>query len=197
MILGLHGHDTSYAGRRLSAQDYFALGETEERYELIDGVVCMSPGPFPVHGSVIAEITAQIVTYLKIHPIGRVFVEVDVSLGKSRRGGDLVYRPDLVVLRADQVAANFKRIVEPPAIVVEVVSESSRRMDRETKKGDYERFGVAEYWVIDSESGTMAFHRLQQTRYVELPTDANTYRCEILSGFALDLAAVRAAFRPG
>lgn len=180
----------------MSAEEFYALGETQERYELIDGVVCMSPSPYPVHGTVIAEIAAQLVAFLKTHPIGRVFVEIDVYLGKSRRGGDLVYRPDLLVLRSEQVAANFKRIVEPPAVVVEVISESSRRQDREGKKGDYERFGVPEYWVIDPEAGTMSFFRLHQGRYVDVPPDGDTYRCEVLTGFELDLSALRAASRP-
>lgn len=196
MIFRLHGFEPSYIGQRLSAEEYFKLGETPERCELIDGVVRMSPGPIPVHGAVVAEVASQLGAYLKGVSIGRTFVEVDLFLGKSRRGGDLVYRPDLLVLRSEQVVANFKRIVEPPAVVVEVVSESSRTLDLETKKGDYQRFGVSEYWIIDPIAGEFAFHRLQQAEYILVPTDERTYQSAALPGFSLDLNAIRASFLP-
>src|SRR5262245_9747673 len=84
----------SWSGVRMSAQQYQRLRDDGNRYELIDGVVIMSPSATPRHQNVAKEIVLQIGTYLRRHPIGVVLAEVDVYLGLSRTGGDLVYRPD-------------------------------------------------------------------------------------------------------
>src|SRR5262245_30489102 len=96
--------EARYNGLRMSAEQYFQLEDDGCRYELIDGVVCMSPSPIRVHPFVVAEIAAQLGAFLKKKPLGRVAVEVDVKLGTGPSGGDLVYRPDLVFLKMAKVA---------------------------------------------------------------------------------------------
>ena len=54
--------------------------------------------------------------------------------------------------------------------VVEVISRGSRRMDSETKKSDYERFCVQEFWLIDPERKSMTFWRLSDGRFVDVDT---------------------------
>ena len=48
--------ETCYYGLRMSAGEYLALGETQIRYELIDGVVVMSPSPTAQHQQLIMKI---------------------------------------------------------------------------------------------------------------------------------------------
>jgi Uma2 family endonuclease len=185
----------SYAGLRMSAEEYFSLEEDACRYELIDGVVCMSPSPTPRHQKVAAFIVHQIAAHLDEHPLGEVFVEVDVHLGRGPKGGDLVYRPDVVFIRAERVAANIDRIVEPPDLVVEIVSDTSRRYDHETKKSDYERCGVAEYWIIDPAREAATFYRLESGQYIEVKTEGDRFHSTALAGLTLDLARLRRSFR--
>jgi len=187
--------EVRYRGLRMTAEEYLQLEDDGFRYELIDGVICMSPSPTAVHQKVATRIAAQIVAYLEKHPVGEVFVEVDVNLGSGPRGGDLVYRPDVVFVRAERAAAMRERIVGPPDLVVEVVSNTSRRYDHETKKNDYERCGVGEYWLIDPEQDTMVFYRLQGGRYVEVTPQGNTIASEAIPGFTLDLNRVRKTFQ--
>jgi len=195
MIRRLDDLQTDYAGLEMTAEEYFALGETQERYELIDGVVRMSPGPLPVHGAIVAEVTGQIWHYLQTHPVGRIFPELDVHLGQGPTGGDLVYRPDILFLRAERVKANCLRVVDAPDVVVEVISPSSRRFDRQRKKADYERFGVGEYWVFDPEDDTVDFFRLLQGGYVDVFPDGDFLTSKAIPGFVLNLARVRMASR--
>ncbi|MBI4579614.1 MAG: Uma2 family endonuclease, partial [Planctomycetes bacterium] len=149
--------EARYHGLRMTADEYLRLPDDGRWYELIDGVVCMSPSPTPAHQKVAARLVGQISAWLDRHPIGEVFVEVDVQLGVGPRGGDLVYRPDVVFVRGDAAGAITDRISGPPHLVVEIISPSSRRFDHETKKGDYERCGVEEYWIIDPERREMTF----------------------------------------
>lgn len=185
-----------YRGLRMTADEYYQLEDDGFRYELIDGVVCMSPSPTPRHQSVAVRIASQIMAYLEDHPVGQVFTELDVHLGMGPHGGGLVYRPDVVFLRTDQHAPLPERVIGAPDLVVEIVSDSSRRMDRQTKKDDYERCGVREYWVIDPELRQMTFYRLESGRYVEVQASGDSLASEVIPGFELDLERVRRSFRP-
>lgn len=181
-------------GLRMTAEEYAALPESEEWYELIDGVVCMSPSPLPLHQKIAARIIGQITSFLDVHPVGEAFVELDVYLGEGPRGGDLVYRPDIVFLRQERVSENLTRITGAPDLVVEIISTSSRRYDRETKKGDYERCGVAEYWIIDPYRKELAFYSLKQGRYIMMAPRGDQLMSEAIPGFALDLNRLRRSF---
>lgn len=175
-------------GLRMSADEYLALGETRERYELIDGVVCMSPSASFAHQRIVTEIAAQVRAFLKNRPLGEVAVETDV-----RFADDLVYRPDLVYLSREKASRCKTHVTEPPDVVVEVVSPDSRRLDRETKKRDYERFGVGEYWLVDPLDKSFAFHRLLDGRWVDAAAEENEFASHVIAGFRLDLHALRAA----
>src|SRR5574337_313180 len=98
-----------YAGLRMSAEEYEALPDDGFQYELVDGVIVMSPSPTPQHQSVLAEILYQIKAHLRVNPVGLALPETDVRLGR-----DLVYRPEIVYLRAERVRENWQRIRTAP-----------------------------------------------------------------------------------
>lgn len=63
-------------------------------------------------------------------------------------------RPDIVVVPAGARAGITDRGVEVvPALVVEVLSPSSRTIDRVKKPRRYLEFGVPAYWVVDPLEG--------------------------------------------
>lgn len=184
----------SYHGLRLTADQYFALGETTEWYELIDGVVCMSPSPSARHQYVAGAVFAQILAHVEAASAGYVLMELDVHLGQGSKGHDLVYRPDVMFIRKDRLLSLPERIRIPPDLVLEVVSASSAGMDRETKRVDYERAGVSEYWIIDPEERSMTFLRLVDGKYIEVPPTGDSFVSAAVPGFVFQLARVRAAF---
>lgn len=184
-----------YHGLRMTAEEYFQLGETHQRYELIDGVVCMSPSPTRVHQDVMMEIAHQLRTYVISHAKGKVYSEIDVRLGKGPDGRDLVYRPDVVFITNEHAERCGDPIDGAPALAVEVVSPSSRRFDKETKKGDYERCGVSEYWIVDPQTDELIFYCLEDGKYVQQPVSGQDYASRVIEGFTLDLQAVRGLFK--
>lgn len=183
-----------YHGLRMSAEQYLQLEDDGTRYELIDGVVTMSPSALPHHQKVATRIAVQIGSFLETHPVGEVYTEVDVHLGVGPRGGDLVYWPDVVFLREERVPGPGQHIKGPPDLVVEVVSSDRRRYDYETKKDDYEGCGVHEYWIIDPELQQMTFYRRREDRFVEIQPEGDKLPSEAIPGFSLDLAKVRKSF---
>ncbi len=188
-------HQPSYAGLRLSAEEYFSLRDDGQRYELIDGVVVMSPSPTPRHQLIAKVVLRQLDNYVERHGLGLVLYGTDVRLGKTPEGKDLVYRPEIVFIAADKAARVKGRIEVVPDVVVEVVSPDSRSLDAETKYNDYEGAGVGEYWLIDPIDEQTKFYRLIDGRYAVAPVGGSVYESEVVSGLKLDLTPIRAAFR--
>ncbi|HMN41559.1 MAG TPA: Uma2 family endonuclease [Phycisphaerales bacterium] len=174
-----------YSGLRMTADDYFALDDDGFRYELIDGVVVMTPSPSPGHQDIRAEIEHQLRLFVRARGLGLVLSEVDVRFDAS-----LVYRPDLIFLRKGRYSKPLKRVEVSPDLIVEVASPSTVSLDQTTKLGDYQRFGVAEYWLVDASRHTIRFLRLVRGAYVEVQPSHGRFESEAVPGFALDLAAV-------
>lgn len=188
-------HLPSYAGLRLTAEEYFNLRDDGQRYELIDGVVVMSPSPTPRHQLVAIEVVKQLSRHVDERDLGLVLYETDVVFGIRADGRDLVYRPEVVFFHRERVGAITGRIRIIPDVVVEVVSPDSRSLDAETKYNDYEQAGVGEYWLIDPIDEQMKFYRLLDGQYVEAPVGASVYESAVVPGLKLDLTPIRAAFR--
>ncbi|MCC7293090.1 MAG: Uma2 family endonuclease [Phycisphaerales bacterium] len=184
-----------YAGLRLTAEEYFSLRDDGQRYELIDGVVVMSPSPTPRHQLVAIEVVKQLSRHVDDQDLGLVLYETDVVFGMGADGRDLVYRPEVVFFRKERAGTITDRIRIVPDVVVEVVSPDSRSLDAETKYNDYERAGVGEYWLIDPIEEQTKFYRLIGGRYVEAPIGGPVYESNVVSGLKLNLTPIRAAFR--
>ncbi len=174
-----------YSGLRMTADDYLALADDGFRYELIDGVVVMTPSPTPEHQDIRGEIEWQMRGFVRQHAIGRVLSEVDVRLND-----ELVYRPDMIFISRARMARMPKKITAIPELMVEVLSESSTALDQHTKLADYQRFGVEEYWLVDVVNHSIRFLRLVRGTYIEVKATQGRFASEAVPGFVLDVAAV-------
>jgi Uma2 family endonuclease len=183
-----------HIGLRLTADEYFDLPDDGFRYELVDGVAVMTPSPLPIHQYVAEEIAFQLHAFLETNPIGWVLREVDVQLGGDQAHQPLVYRPDIVVYMKARLPNLPPRLDVAPDLIVEVISPASRRFDHETKKADYQRCGVSEYWLIDPHLKTMTFYRLEGGQYVETKPEQDKLASQVLGPFQLDLKRITKSF---
>ena len=174
---------------RLTAEEYFALPPTEQRTQLIDGEIVVTE-PSVRHQRLTGEIYLQLATWLKANPgHGEATLPLDVHLDDWN-----VFAPDvLFVLEADRPGRDDKRIVGPPALAVEVRSPSTWRYDVGTKKKTYERRGLAELWLVDTESDTVLVYRRSSPEAAEFDVALEIAPGEplitpLIPGFALDLA---------
>lgn len=184
-----HPGDSGYVGQRMNADEYLSLGETSERYELIDGVVVMSPSTSDEHSEVAIEVATQLHTFAKATGSIRVFADID-----TRFSSTLVYRPDVLVYLTHRLQKGVSRRNLAPDLVVEILSPGNRSLDLITKRRDYDRFGVGEYWIIDPELNQIRVlpRKTPEGPYVEsLATDAGISSAAI-AGFVLDLAPIQA-----
>lgn len=127
------------------------------RREIIDGDLYVTAAPNVRHQEILGRLHLAFGVHLEAHPdLGRVFfAPFDVVFSKYD-----VVEPDLVFVAGDQVdILNLKNASGAPALVVEVLSPSTRRTDEKIKKGLFDRAGVREYWIVDPELDTVKVFR--------------------------------------
>jgi Uma2 family endonuclease len=128
-----------------SAEMVLALPADGNRYETVHGELLVTPAPRPAHQRVLSELFAAIHAYLQREPVGRAFfAPADLSWAP-----DLLVQPDLFVVPPEQAGITAWAHVSRLLLAVEVVSPSTRRADRFTKRRLYQAQGVPLYWVID------------------------------------------------
>lgn len=133
-------------GRPLTADDFFAMETPDDgrRYELIDGLLVVSPSPFVPHQWASSQLFGAL--FAACPDDLRVFhAPLDVRLGD-----DTVVQPDLLVVRAADTGE--QRLAGLPLLTVEVLSDSTRSVDLMIKRSRYERAGVPSYWVVNPDS---------------------------------------------
>ena len=179
--------DAVYYGLRMDADQFLAIGETYERYELINGVVCMSPRPTTLHQRLLNLVQLQLEPYRQSHPGVAHFAEIDLVLDPKT-----VYIPDLVAYRAGRIKGFPARLDIPPDLIVEILSPSTTAFDLTTKREDYGKFGVAEYLTFEPTDGRLRAFRPDGKVLVEAPAFAgDTFPSAGLPGFTLDLRPLR------
>ena len=179
----------AHVDTRLTYDDFVHFPDDGNRHELIDGVHYVTPSPDVRHQVIVVRLVVEIATYLKQHPVGGVFVApLDVVLSNH----DIV-EPDVLFVATDQTAILTEKNVQgPPALVVEVLSPSTRKRDAQAKRRLFERTGVREYWLVDPELDTVQVLRMSPEgkleRVVELSADDHeTLTTPLLPGCAIAL----------
>ena len=112
------------------------------RYELVDGVLVVSPRPTTVHQFVAMRLAAALDRACPdgLCVVPQPAVQLDPVTELS---------PDLVVVHLDDVGD--AKFTAPPLLIVEVRSQSTALIDLNRKKAAYEKFGVPSYWVVNPE----------------------------------------------
>ena len=134
-----------YDGRRTTPAQFLDLPEDGYRYELIDGVLLLSPTPIDDHNRPHSEFLTELKLFLRKHPeLGELFFEMSVFLPDGN-----VLEPDISFVAADRLDIVTGHLHGAPDLVVEVLSPSTRRRDLGVKAESYLGCGVREYWIVD------------------------------------------------
>ncbi|MGA2582364.1 MAG: Uma2 family endonuclease [Tepidisphaeraceae bacterium] len=148
---------------KMTARQFLELGEDPPgvRLELVDGEVAVSPSPMPRHSFVDRELTIILGTYIKANNLGALFGDVDTIFGEYD-----VRRPDLIYFAKNRLHLIGEKAMEgPPDLCVEIISPSSRTIDRKKKFKQYEVGKVAHYWIVDPEAKTIEGYKLSRGKY--------------------------------
>ena len=178
-------------GVRMSLDEFLALGETDERLELFDGVLYVMGTPTKDHQFLMFWIRYYFEVYLNGFEIPPAEVHHDLTTILSREL-QRAPEPDLVVVLSGRTDIGGVSYVEGvPDIVVEIMS-TDRSHDLVFKRRIYAEAGVREYWICDPRNDTVLPLELQDGEYVERPglTAADTLTTPLLPGLSIPLADI-------
>lgn len=114
------------------------------RYELLDGVLLVTPAPSQLHQLVAGRIQGELFTALSRPRLATV-----VGPGAVVYMPKTQLEPDILVFSAEfPVTAHWKNI-SGHWLAVEVLSQGSRLYDREFKRDAYLALGVKQVWLVD------------------------------------------------
>ncbi|HEY2641659.1 MAG TPA: Uma2 family endonuclease [Streptosporangiaceae bacterium] len=148
------------AGQPFTVDELDLMPDDGRRYELLDGVLIVSPRPRVIHQEVAAELTMQLRALCP--PDLRVIPEPAVQLTKITE-----FDPDIVVIRQEHIRDT--KIMAPPLLIVEVRSPSTALIDLNRKKSAYAKFGVPSYWIVnpDPDRPELTVFELEGSEYRE------------------------------
>lgn len=134
------------AERRYTADDLADTPDDGNRYEVIDGVLYVTPAPLLPHQRAVVELIVLLQPYARA--IG---LELFAAPSGVRASDVSEVQPDVHVVDPGRLDPDEERFFPMPTLMlaVEVLSRSTRHRDRGVKRDLYLGNGVAEYWTVD------------------------------------------------
>ncbi len=124
----------------LTVDDIADLPE-DLRYELIDGRLVLSPLAMPFHQYLSFQVAAAVDAFCP----DDFLVNVEQAVLLDRRNE---LRPDVMLIRGEGAFTSPVKPGDVP-LVVETISESSKKFDRTGKLKKYAYVGIPNYWIFD------------------------------------------------
>ena len=131
---------------RWTAERARALPDDGKRYEVLDGELFVTPAPTLLHQRALLYLIRVLDPYVSTHRLGELLTSpADIEFSEDR-----LVQPDLFVTReAPGKRAKSWRDIRGLVLVVEVLSPSTARADRNVKSRIYMEEDVGEYWIVD------------------------------------------------
>lgn len=147
---------------KFTYKDYLLFPEDGKRHEIIDGEHFMTPAPSTRHQRISGRIFRILSDFVEENKLGEVFcAPYDIVLSDVD-----VVQPDIVFISSENKhIITESNIQGTPDLVIEIISETTRKTDKVIKHRLYEKFGVKEYWIIDPVVDTVEVYRPSEIGY--------------------------------
>ena len=149
---------------KLTFADFLQLPEHEDRYELNEGELLVTPSPTPYHDLVQYRLRNALTAFVKVHHLGMVLGEVDFRLSANT-----VRRPDLAFLAMHRLAGlDMQRspVDGAPTLAVEIISPGNSASGMLEKVHQYLDAGSPAVWLFYPTLQLVAIHDAQGIREV-------------------------------
>ena len=174
--------------RKFTYEDYLMTPD-DQRYELIEGDLIMTPSPVPYHQWLLKNIAFDLEKFVREKKMGKIFyAPCDVYLDNEN-----VLQPDILFISKERLnIIGEKNIQGAPDLVIEILSESSAYRDMVKKKKLYAQFGVKEYWIIDPGEKTVEIYTLKNDTFMLMKrfSEKDVLESPLLPGLKIKLLQV-------
>ena len=172
---------------KLTYEDYVLLPDDGKIHEIINGEHYMTPAPGTYHQTLSRRIQFQLYEQIEKNNLGLVFdAPTDVQFSQI----DIVQPDILIILEARKSIISPQKVIGPPDLVVEILSESTKEKDRQLKLDLYQKSGVPESWLVDPENQTVRKYLLKENRYQNAGEFHDEVHFEALEGVKVNLREV-------
>jgi len=143
-------------------EDYCVLPQDFNRHEIIEGDHIVTPSPAIRHQRVSKNLQFLLESHIRSHDLG-VLLDAPTDLLLAATS---VVVPDLLFIRKDRMHIITEANVQgAPDLVVEILSPSTAAIDRGGKMALYAKYGVPNYWIVDSIQLTLEMYELKEGHY--------------------------------
>jgi Uma2 family endonuclease len=142
-----------------------SLPDDGNKYELIHGVLYVTPGPTDQHETIAARLTRLLDPYVAQQGLGYVYRPRAVF---NIDGSEV--EPDLMVRQPNATPGAKWANAPLPSLIVETASPSTRRRDRTDKRELYAEYHIPAYWIVDGDARTITVVQPGRADLVERET---------------------------
>jgi Uma2 family endonuclease len=172
----------------LTYRDYAALPDDGQRYQVLDGELCVTPSPSTRHQATSLPLSSALHVHVTQHRLGRVFAApTDVMLRDDPDIATIV-QPDVLFIATDRLGIISARGIEDaPTLAVEILSPSTTDLDRRRKRELYARHGLPYYWIVDPDARAIEMYGLTRGAYelIERGSGSTVVAVEPFAGLVL------------
>ena len=175
---------------RWTESDYFRLPETNRIIELSEGRLVITPPPTDLHQKISAKLFLLICNHVTSNNLGEVrYSPIGVRLSKG-----IIREPDIVFMGNEHKDRISEIYWDVPDLVMEILSKSTAKDDREDKFHEYEKAGVLEYWIVDPFKKSIEVFNLENEAYALFGKwgSCETAKSKLLDGFEVSIDEVMA-----
>ncbi len=138
-------------------RDFYEWMNEDMKAEFINGEVVVHSPALEKHNAVVIRLGMLLNAFVDSRELG--MVRIEKALVELTRNS---YEPDICYFGPAKAATIKPELLYYPApdLVVEVLSKSTQKNDREVKFEDYAAHGIGEYWLVDPTRQTVELFSL-------------------------------------
>lgn len=158
-------------GTKISYEEFLQISQhSEERFEYIDGEIYLLASPKVTHQNILMELVVIFYDFLKDKPCQPAFAPFDITLRRSEENINIVQPDMMIICDMDEKTNEKDYYMGVPTLVVEIISESSRKKDYVKKLDLYLSCGIKEYWIVNPISKEMSLFYFEDKEIKENKT---------------------------